>query len=330
MDGGEHVRILPVTFGLKGEVTLRKRNVVTGEVDVRKVRNLLLANFFDRFFERGPGIQTTNTMYRCRLGTDNTPPTIYDQGLKGTELANSTSGVTTTAWHIEDHKAIYGRTWTFAPGVGTGTLGEIVLQTASSDATYYDVANNWVARVAIDPPYEKGPNDELAIDWVLIIDKGGPSWSGQIDGTVWTVTMNNRQFLDFCQTRGSGGVYMYSSLKAWVHTSNVNPRIRVGSSNAPSDLENDTYNTIKGDELFLAAAFRNRVPLAYTPGSFYRDIIVRLEPYEPDGTIGELVLYDSSYSRAFCRITFTPPFAKPAPYRLDLTLRISLVQEGQS
>src|SRR5690606_27563757 len=208
---------------------------------------------------------------------------------------------------------------TFSAGVGTGSVGEIVLRYNSSP--YY-----CLSRIALDPKIDKTDTDELIVTYTLTAYRladviSGTIPGGQRDGVTdinWKLTFNNEQFYYF--------LYLYPD-RAYnmIRFSNV----RLGDSNADSDLINDKHDTLKGNEIAYFTPFHREL-LPYSPENDYRDLVLGFETNQGKGNIAEIVLFNHWYTtlptydyyEGVCRVTFDPPLDNTDPnYRLYLTLR---------
>src|SRR5690606_37860616 len=137
---------------------------------------------------------------------------------------------------------------------------------------------------------------------------------GQRDGVTdinWKLTFNNQQFYYFLT---NGLSYLL--------------RVRLGDSNADSNLINDRHDRLKGNEIAYIAPSRLQW-LEYSSGNDYRDLMLEFSRSQAKGNIAEIILmhyrYISGYQgyyeeNGLCRVTFDPPLDNTdSDYRLFLT-----------
>ena len=297
--------IVPVSVGLRGDVKMIMRDVVTGEVETREIRNTLLNFLLDGFFSEtsmfGGGKGLLNSInVNCLIGTSNQPASHSDTGVIGTLLA-SRSGASA---YSGTNPRIRTITTVFPAGTGTGTIQEVVQANSS--------------RQVVSPALNKTDQHELTVVWTFSLYRGADSWSGVIpagqrDGVTdinWVATINNKQ-LEYWGNIGVNATW------------DASVGLSTGTSNAASDLINDLDITIKGTTIKSSFFPTYREALAYTAGNLYRDVRLGLETTESNGAIGEMVI--SVTGRGIFRITFTPALDKVDTYRLYLTFRIAVV-----
>lgn len=275
----------------------------SGKIKEHKVvDNMLLDGFFKTVCEYKRPIYTA--IAECEIGDGDTPVQPTDTGLSGNVLA-SVYGSSENS--IEGEYPVYKKvTYTFAAGVGTGTIKEIGINSSLSGI--------YTSRIVLDEPIEKGDFDKLTVIYTLSAKRGG-SWTGTITGGQrdgetdidYTVSMNNRQLFQLFHNR-------YETMDKWPSSG----RVTIGDSNAPSDLENDLDSTIKGNTLFQG------VPMVrdfkeYSEGDNFVDMVLGLEDSQVEGEIGEIVF--GIYSVGYFRVTFNPKLDKTGDYRLYMTLR---------
>ena len=292
--------LVPVGVGLRGDVKMIMRNVVTGEIETREMRNTLFGSYLNSLFSStrvfaGGILWCTGST--CFLGTSDVAASRSDTGIKGTTLASKAGNTSFSGTHPK----VKTITTVFPTGVGTGLIKEVVLQNT--------------ARQVVSPALDKTANHELTVTWTITLSRGADSWSGTIpagqrDGATdinWVATINNNQ-LGGCANCNVEWGYLYLAL--------------MGTSNAPSDLINDPIRGLKGTVVINEwAKFKNVLP--YTTNSFYRDVQLGLDVDQGNGSIGETIV--SSNTEGFARITFDPPLDKIDTYRLYLTFRLAVV-----
>lgn len=295
---------MPVSVGLRGDVKMFMRNVVTGEVETREMRNTILASYLNRLFTSTYVLDNgiiRSVGNNVRIGTSGQPASRSDTGIIGTQLA-AKAGTVVDSETYPPQRTI---TAVFAAGTGTGTIQEVVL--------FGTVA---VARQVVSPALVKTDQHELTVVWTITLSREADSWSGTIpagqrDGTTdinWVATINNAQ-LKSMALPGTANYYFALSMNA-------------GTSNAASDLLNDGALTIKGTTLGTSIDFRE--VLAYTTDAFYRDYRIGFETTKCNGLIGEVVLTLTN-GMYWGRVTFDPPLDKIDTYRLYLTFRLAVV-----
>jgi hypothetical protein len=296
--------LIPVSIGLRGDVKMIMRNVVTGEVETREMRNTLLNTYLNAIFNKNDmlndGLLNESNMNYCRIGTSDQAAARGDTGIIGTVLASNASAVSNV--YSGANPRVREITWLFPAGTGTGTVKEVLLHGSALTAT---------ARQVVSPALEKTAQHELTVIWKVSMTRGADSWSGVIpagqrDGITdvnWVATINDNQLYFWAN-------HNHSAWNVW--------NIITGTSNAASDLVNDAVTAIKGTQIFSGSP-TYREALAYTAGNFYRDVRAGFETTQSNGQIGEAVL------GTFMRVTFNPPLDKADTYRLYLTFRLAVV-----
>lgn len=283
----------------------------SGKIKEHKVvDNMLLDGFFKTVCQYKRPLYTA--IAACEIGDGDTPVQPTDTGLSGNVLA-SVYGSSENS--IEGEYPVYKKvTYTFAAGVGTGTIKEIGIRSSWSGL--------YTSRIVLDEPIEKGDFDKLTVIYTLSAKRGG-SWTGTITGGQrdgetdidYTVSMNNRQLFQLFHNQ-------YETMDKWPSSG----RVTIGDSNAPSDLENDTYSTIKGNKLFEG------VPMVkdfkeYSEGDNFVDMVLGLEDSQVEGEIGEILFRIAAIG--YFRVTFNPKLDKTGDYRLYMTLRYQFTR-GES
>jgi hypothetical protein len=339
---------------MKGRVKVVSRNAITGEiVDQREYEdNQILAGYLNTFFKgyrpllinsSGPsqGYDSRLRMYYCAIGTDGTLAIINDTGIKGTRLSYIT-GTDVTIPQYMSYPLTLTREFVFPAGCANGTICEAVIYdnipTSSSSVA--------LARFVFNPGVIINDVTQVEITWSFIFQRSADSWSGiivggQRDGNTninWTATINNKQLWRWA----CGDYYDYNAgyiaPLPWGQDqyNRLTRMATIGTSNAPSDLVNDSEDMLKGN----AIATNNLPSLTsiggYTDNSFYRDVTYGWDINECNGDWGELILslyfgasgYTHQFSGAM-RITFNPALNKQVPdsqngWRLYLTIRTSI------
>lgn len=281
----------------RGEVELTLRDVVTGRVETIHSRNSLTPY----------GLLHLRN-YRLN---DAVSSTIGNAPLVTYFYLNGQSGRRKTATLIRRNTSTpfplslqYGAV--FAPGEGTGPVDYIMTSTNENDSFFI---------YTLPQPITKGPNHELTVVWTCYLDipqrvsqKLIPG--GQRDGvTDVLVTMYVTDYMAerFIYSPGATGwprglrppntpetsVYLY----------------RAGTSNAPSDIQNDT-DSLKGSSL------------GQIQGT---GLTIRAGTSDWNGQIGEIVVLQHirsgtpPHTAPVCRFTFDPPLDKTSDYELELS-----------
>jgi len=304
--------IIPVSIRFKGTYDIVLRDTITGKIkDKRKIDNLLLNGFKSFLLDGLLSLQVIGGLdCLIYIGTDNTPPSRSDTGIIGTTLASHRG--TTQISSLGEYPFTLTKTVIFPAGVGTGSVGEIVLRYDSYP--YYALS-----RIALAHKIDKTNTDELIITYTLTAYRSADVISGTIpggqrDGVTdinWKLTFNNEQFYYFLYNRLSTIPSEY---------------VRLGDSNADSDLINDKHNTLKGNQIANLTPFHSEW-LQYSPGNNYRDFRLGFEKDQGKGNIAEMIPYNrNGFIAGMCRVTFDPPLDNTDPnYRLYLTFRFRIV-----
>ena len=295
--------LIPVSLGFKGVVDIELKDTITGKIkEKRRINNLLLNEFHNRVLRDGA---SPSGMGFCFLGTSAQPAQRTDTGIIGTNLGKEDIGSNRT--YSIGNPVLAKREYTFYAGTATGDIEEIYIDPHS--------------RIVVTPAISKGNNDELKITYTRYCYREADSWSGTIasgqnDGITdinWIATINNNQLKN---------VLMWGFRVWFQETSSLPDGLRIGNSNAASDLINDGEHTIKGAELFRGRpCFLTRD--TYSLSRNYRDIRFGLETDEANGQIGEIII-PSFGDYGLMRITFDPPLNKTIDYRLYITFRFGL------
>src|SRR5690606_10106607 len=187
----------------------------------------------------------------------------------------------------------------FAPGEGTGPVDYIVGRTSLNDSFFI---------YTLPQPITKGPNHELTVVWTCYLDipqrvsqKLIPG--GQRDGV--TDVLVTTYVTDWIAQR-----FIYTPSQGFrpeiPETSGY--RYEAGTSNAPSDIQNDT--ALKGSSLGSRSG---------------NGLTIRAGTSNWNGQIGEIVVYQrvptsgTTYTDVpVCRFTFDPPLDKTNDYELEL------------
>ena len=208
------------------------------------------------------------------------------------------------------------RNWTFAAGVGTGTVSEVALRAGSTAAWN----SAWVARIVLGTPLDKTEFHQLDVEWELIseydnaLPATGVIAGGQRDGVTdvtWKFEINEKQLY---------WLMADNAKSAWFGIGNT-PRVHTGTSNDPIEIL--FGNSLQGEEIGTIAGAGVRTVEAYVPGSLEREFRLFFEVNQMNGDIGEVILEDTG-GRYFGRITFDPPLDKPIAETHRLYLDVTL------
>ncbi|MFW6016192.1 MAG: hypothetical protein ACOCRK_07110 [bacterium] len=347
---------IPVTTRMQGIITAITTNVETGEKNTRIVQNMILDENIDSFLNKGAGLtgasdeDSTPVIGKCLLGDSDVAPSPEQTDIQGTVLAETTEGTIIKDNEIDNGYFNNAKKFIFPAGVGTGTVREVMLKTTHGktrwDNSLYsiDKGEKAVARKVFSPPIEKNENIQLEIVWELRLNIGDQIWSGtisngQIDGTSisWTASINNAQvphlFTSYFRYKKFTPLYSATGIANYFNSNeSLNHhtafRVKLGDSNASSDLINDGPMDIKGDLLETITPTLTRIP--YDDTIKERSFEIMLNTDQGNGQIGEMVLCsikDSTYtvpSLGFMRFTFDPPLNKVDTHRLYLEIKLEI------
>jgi len=281
------VELATPMLSARGEVELTLRDVVTGRVETIHSRNSLtpygllqLRNY------------RLNDWVSTGIGVSPSPLVSYFY-LNGE--SNRRKSTTLVSRHTTPPFPLSLRySAVFAPGEGTGPVDYIM--TSTNPETSFFI-------YTLPQPITKGPNHELTVVWTCYLDipqrvsqKLIPG--GQRDGV--TDVLVTTYVTDYMAQR-----FIYD-LKPANPPETSTFRYRAGTSNAPSDIQNDRDN-LKGSSL------------GEIEGT---GLTIRAGTSDWNGQIGEIVVLQrisSSTITPVCRFTFDPPLDKTSDYELELT-----------
>lgn len=349
---------------LCGLVTIKRRDMRTGEVDFvrEQKKNLLLLSYLNRFFSVSAPMLEMSGYYgnredtswftgTCFIGSDGTPPTRQDTGIRS-ELAATTQGQYfnsygySGSWTSPDYNKkpehFIGKTFIFPAGVGTGEIREVALKTNNSPTSTGVMDNIMLARQIVEPAIVKSEFHQIEVEWIITGTIQNRSVSeiipnGQIDGSpvTYNVSINYLQafhllcgvftrFLSPNTIRYRGAHHAF-----FENYSNNFPHAIIGDSNEPSDVANDPDINIKGNTIF--AIDISTTPDPYVAGSLQRKTRLMFETNQANADIAEIVLCNRRPTSttledtvAFARITFDPPLQKVDTHRLYIDLLFSI------
>lgn len=322
-----------ITFGPKvtGQFTARIYDGASGKLRFcHTYQNLILGGFYDAVFTPGGAHMhtwgATNGIAGSGglgVGTGTTAPTLSDTGLESMVYENTTTGTKTKSAN-NTNPVWEEETWTFPIGFYTGTINEVGVYGSS----------RYIARQVLSPSLTIGATDLLEITYRtnFFFDQvhtgtiaGGSRNGSSVD---WRLTINNDQ----CMNHGM------QSTSTSVSDTGRNPydnfwdpsksnRIALGTSNAESDLANDSHNTLKGTTIKTLLPTVGTIS-SYTDGDYSRDCEYFIEPdYDNSYSVGEILVAskqvpDGAGGYLF-RVTFDPVLDLAAGYRLGLQFRIA-------
>ena len=144
------------TFQIVGDLRIKLRNILTGEITVDRLEKNLVVNVGKSFIASRMAGNASAVMGWMAVGTNNTAPSATDTTLN-TELARVATTVSggTPSGNTVQYVGVY------PAGVATGALTEAGIFNASSAGTMlsrttYSVIN-------------KGASDEMTITWVITV-----------------------------------------------------------------------------------------------------------------------------------------------------------------
>lgn len=264
----------------------------------------------------------TSPMMYCRLGTSNTPTLESMSGVQGAAVGYVLGSITAKSAET-DNTSFMEVTYTFNPGVCTGSIGEAGLSNTSTGTVY--------ARQVFNPVLTKEAGDTLVIVWK--ISMSSPTISGTIaagnrDGldVDWTWYIPNKTRHRMCFS-GS----QYSTQGCFYLSPYVSGLI--GTSNDASDLVNDGHLTLKGTQLwhnfFTVENNASSVDQAYVPANRYKQLSIIMNSAFLNKDIAEIVFYSptGNVNGNYCslgRVTFSQPLQKISGYVLKIVLRFGM------
>lgn len=144
------------TFQIVGDLRIKLRNTLTGEITVDRLEKNLVVNVGKSFIASRMAGNASAVMGWMAVGTNNTAPSATDTTLN-TEIARVATTVSggTPSGNTVQYVGVY------PAGVATGALTEAGIFNASSAGTMlsrttYSVIN-------------KGASDEMTITWVITV-----------------------------------------------------------------------------------------------------------------------------------------------------------------
>lgn len=343
---------VPVSLGLRGLVTIKRRDMRSGMVDyVREEKpNMLLDWYLNRIFTSGtqaiihhqayggysaPGGSGADSaifgpMRYCHIGSDATPTT-----RNMTALGNRLAGASASSQErsVVDAVPVWvEQTFVFGAGVGTGTIAEVGINVANNTNA------SMCARQVVSPAIDKNEYHQLEVTWRIELNRSADTFSGTIlagqrDGVSdvnWIATINNQQLFRIqgkCQANWLNHGNPFASLFGFNSYGNV--YLRTATSNDPSVLTTDGHDLRKGTDLFAGQA-PTLEPVAYVNGSYERTSRIGFDVQHTNGQIGEIVLRnwhtnDTSSNRGgMLRVAFAPHLDKIDSFRLFINFMIKI------
>lgn len=284
----------------RGEVELTLRDVVTGRVETIRSRNSLtpyglrwLRNYRLNDRDRGESYPLVSRFYL--------------NGQSNRSKATTPSGGNTNPPFplSRRYRAV------FAPGEGTGPVDYITTSTDQETSFFI---------YTLPQPITKGPNHELTVVWTCYLDipqrvsqKLIPG--GQRDGV--TDVLVTTYVTDYMAQR-----FIYTPEGSPGYGSGSRPTTspesstyvyRAGTSNAPSDIQNDT-DSLKGSSLgeIQGTGLTIRAGTSNWNGQIGEIVVFQRVPYR----VGSSTYYNNV---PVCRFTFDPPLDKTSDYELELS-----------
>jgi hypothetical protein len=152
--------IIKDTSKISGQLTLEFRNVITGEVDIIKVKNLFTTVGKEAIAARLSGVTANNkgTVTYCAVGLDSTAPALGNIKL-GNELARKAVSVRSVANNIATFQTFFTTSEAIGALKEAGLFGDDASSTQDSGTLFAHTAINRT----------KSANDTLTILWELIV-----------------------------------------------------------------------------------------------------------------------------------------------------------------
>ena len=144
------------TFQIVGDLRIKLRNILTGEITVDRLEKNLVVTVGKSFIASRMAGNASAVMGWMAVGTNNTAPSATDTTLN-TELARVATTVSggTPSGNTVQYIGVY------PAGVATGALTEAGIFNASS-------AGTMLSRTTY-PVINKGASDEMTITWVITV-----------------------------------------------------------------------------------------------------------------------------------------------------------------
>lgn len=144
------------TFQIVGDLRIKLRNTLTGEITVDRLEKNLVVNVGKSFIASRMAGNASAVMGWMAVGTNNTAPSATDTTLN-TEIARVATTVSggTPSGNTVQYVGVY------PAGVATGALTEAGIFNASS-------AGTMLSRTTY-PVINKGASDEMTITWVITV-----------------------------------------------------------------------------------------------------------------------------------------------------------------
>lgn len=292
----------------RGEVELTLRDVATGRVETIRSRNSLTPSGLNRLRDS----RLNDKIPASGYGMVDSPlvTTFYLNGQSGRSKAATRIGPTTPSPPFPlslQYRSV------FAPGEGTGSV-DYIMTTTNQNTSFFIYT--------LPQPITKGPNHELTVVWTCYLDipqrvsqKLIPG--GQRDGVtdvLVTTYVTDYMAQRFIYTPEESVSYLSRGARPdSPETSRY--RYRAGTSNAPSDIQNDT-DTLKGSNLgnIEGTGLTIRAGTSNWNGQIGEILVEQYVPYKrSDSTVVRYI------NVPVCRFTFDPPLDKTNDYELELS-----------
>lgn len=347
---------IPVNVKVKGivkRIALRdsRTNLIVEERKIKK--NMLLTSYLDGIFTDNQrallnwvdyGKAACSDDYRilspmriCVIGDGTAAPSREDTQLINQLASTAADDSLKNRSNIGDDPAWVENTYIFSAGDGTGTINEIGIGSDESALT---------SRKVLDTSIQKESYHQLEITWKLELSRSTGIFSGIIEGgqrdgetdITWEATINDEQFYVMCHDyHGTTG---NSAYQLGTRHLDFNPfyylfmdgstlMARIGDSNTPTNIEDDSEENIKGT--VLQEDIPNIQCDPYVSGSYTRTTRIGFDTGECNDNLAEISIgtyneYNTSYARGIIfRVTFTPALDKVDGYKLHIDITVNLM-----
>jgi hypothetical protein len=341
---------IPIKATFKGKFRWELIDEKTGEIKDKSdgyIDNMITKDCMNTFFENNnvfldwyrygqgfDGYALAGTMNTLRVGSGTTPETRDDTSLEnqlsGSPNQNNSYDRSTRP---TEFPVWIERQFIFNAGNVTGIINEI----ATFGSSYHGFG--MTARKVLDTPIEKTDTDKLIVYYRHEFDipqrhYSGTITGGQRDGTTdinWDIYITDDMVY---RTWCSQDLFNTAPFAGFVGLHGGYTVVRMGDSNAPSDIKNDSGtdgSQLKGNQIYSGGvSFRETDD--YIADSFQRSGRVGWEENVANGQIAEMLFFPRDYSSAYAtlrivpaiRVTFDPPLDNVANYRLYLDFSVSL------
>lgn len=264
--------------------------------------NLLLDSGLDN-------LASNNWMTRCHLGAGSAVPDPGDTALASSlGSVNNLASMVTEGPSTEDYASVVS-SWVFPPGTATGIIAELGVGPSTGNLTTRSLIKDEDGNPTT---ITKGPIDSLTVTYQIreYPDKGDSSYQVTNPHTSQTYDVVSRTI------GGTGG----SRLRGWhqegpIASGTVGAH-RFHAANSPLTPWDGSYVTGQQDS--------SKVLQSYTPGSYYRDVVVTWSEASGNVSGGITRIGATSINQPFrIQASFDPPIDKDNTKTLQITLRKS-------